>query len=387
MANNPMKYAIGIMSGTSLDGVDVALVKIGGVGIATKIELVDFITVDFTNEQRSKIMASFNLDTSDVRQICSLNFELGYIFAEAGAEIIAKNDLNYEDIEFIGSHGQTVYHQPEARDGIFASTLQIGEPSVIAYELATTVVSNFRVMDMAAGGQGAPLVPFSEWIVYQSNEKSRLLQNIGGISNVTIMPKSAKLEDVIAFDTGPGNMIIDEICSRLFGVNYDSGGYFASLGVVNNEMLTDCLNHQYFTTPPPKTTGRELFGQHFVDELLAKYEHHDKHDILATMTMFTAKSIVLHYEKYILPKYEIDEAIISGGGCYNKTLVRMISTLLEGKCRVLISEDIGYSSAAKEAIAFVILANEALHKNPSNVTGATGAKSPVILGNITYSPR
>ena len=382
-----MKYAIGIMSGTSLDGVDVALVKIAGAAQSTETQLVDFITVDFTDEQRTKIMASFNLETSDVRQICSLNFELGYIFAAAVKEIIVKNALSYADIHFIGTHGQTIYHQPDAEAGLFASTLQIGEPAVIAYELETTVVSNFRVMDMAAGGGGAPLVPFSEWIIYRSEEKSRILQNIGGISNLTIMPKNADIDDVVAFDTGPGNMIIDEICKRLFGVNYDADGRFAAMGVVDDEMLMACLSHPYFKTSPPKTTGRELFGSHYVDELLAHYQHLDKHDILATMTMFTAKSIVSHYEDYVLPQYEIDEVIISGGGSYNTTLVQMISALLHEKCRVLISEDIGYSSAAKEAIAFVILANETLHQNPSNVKGATGAQHQVILGNITYPPK
>jgi len=382
-----MAYAVGLMSGTSLDGIDVALVNVTGFGKETNIQLIDFLTVDFPIELYKKIVDCINLQTSDVRKICSLNFELGYTFANAVKDICNKAQIALSDLEFIGSHGQTIFHLPLNEQEFFASTLQIGEPAVIAFETNTTVVSNFRTMDMAAGGQGAPLVPFSEWILFSNDTSSRLLQNIGGIGNVTVLKANANLDDVFAFDTGPGNMIIDEICKRLFNVPYDESGNLAAKGEINKELLDECMSVKYICAKPPKTTGRELFGYQFVTTILKKYKHLTKYDILATMTMFTALSIVKNYELNIFPYLKIDEVIISGGGSYNTTLVNWIKELIKDNATVKIAEEIGYSSAAKEAIAFAILANETLHNNPSNVKTATGAKYPVILGNITYPPR
>ncbi len=285
----------------------------------------------------------------------------------------------------IGSHGQTIYHQPKPEGNMIASTLQIGEPAVIAYDTNTTVISNFRTMDMAAGGQGAPLVPYSEVILYRDPSKNRLLQNIGGIGNVTVIPSQKSDQNVIAFDTGPGNMIIDEVCQRLFQLPYDQNGEIAEQGEVVDEILTYCMNHPFLKMNPPKSTGREQFGEEFVSQLLKRYEKYSKENILTTVTMFTASSIVHHYKGFILPYYEIDEVILGGGGSYNDTLVEMIRYgLKDEKCTIFIQEDIGYSSEAKEAIAFAILANETYHRNPSNVPSATGAKKSVVLGNVTY---
>ncbi len=285
----------------------------------------------------------------------------------------------------IGSHGQTIYHQPKPEGNMIASTLQIGEPAVIAYDTNTTVISNFRTMDMAAGGQGAPLVPYSEVILYRDPSKNRLLQNIGGIGNVTVIPSQKSDQNVIAFDTGPGNMIIDEVCQRLFQLPYDQNGEIAEQGEVVDEILTYCMNHPFLKMNPPKSTGREQFGEEFVSQLLKRYEKYSKENILTTVTMFTASSIVYHYKEFILPYYEIAEVILGGGGSYNDTLVEMIRYgLKDEKCTIFIQEDIGYSSEAKEAIAFAILANETYHRNPSNVPSATGAKKSVVLGNVTY---
>ncbi|PFR46852.1 anhydro-N-acetylmuramic acid kinase AnmK [Bacillus cereus] len=380
-------YIAGVMSGTSLDGIDVALVRIEGSGVDSKVKLIHFTTVPFLNDIKSEIQQALSIENSNVQLICSLNFKLGLCFANAIKEVCKEANFSLEQLDLIGSHGQTIYHQPKQDGNMIPSTLQIGEPAVIAYETNTTVISNFRTMDMAAGGQGAPLVPYSEVILYRHQTQNRLLQNIGGIGNVTVIPSHLSDKSVIAFDTGPGNMIIDEVCKRLFQLSYDQNGRIAKRGVVVDDILTYCMNHPFLKMNPPKSTGREQFGEEFVSELLKRYEKHSKENILTTVTMFTASSIVHHYKEFILPYYEIDEVILGGGGSYNNTLVEMLRNgLKEEKCAIFIQEDLGYSSAAKEAIAFAILANETHHRNPSNVPSATGAKQSVVLGNITFPP-
>ncbi|MEZ2649421.1 anhydro-N-acetylmuramic acid kinase AnmK [Bacillus wiedmannii] len=380
-------YIAGIMSGTSLDGIDVALVHIEGSGVESKVKLIHFITVPFCNDMKNEIQQALSIENSNVQLICSLNFKLGLCFANAVREVCKEANFPLGQLNLIGSHGQTIYHQPKHDGNMIPSTLQIGEPAVIAYETNTTVISNFRTMDIAAGGQGAPLVPYSEIILYRHPTKNRLLQNIGGIGNVTIIPSHLSDKNVIAFDTGPGNMVIDGMCQRLFQLSYDQNGKIAKQGVVVDEILTYCMNHPFLKMNPPKSTGREQFGEEFVSELLKRYERHSKENIVTTVTMFTARSIVHQYKEFILPYYEIDEVILGGGGSYNDTLVEMIRYgLKDEKCAIFIQEDIGYSSEAKEAIAFAILANETYHRNPSNVPSATGAKQSVVLGNITFPP-
>ncbi len=378
-------YIAGVMSGTSLDGIDVALVRIEGSGVDSKVKLIHFTTVPFRNDIKSEIQQALSIENSNVQLICSLNFKLGLCFANAVKEVCKEANFSLEQLDLIGSHGQTIYHQPKPEGNMIASTLQIGEPAVIEYDTNTTVISNFRTMDMAAGGQGAPLVPYSEVILYRDPSKNRLLQNIGGISNVTVIPNQQSDQNVIAFDTGPGNMIIDEVCQRLFQLPYDQNGEIAKQGRVVDEILTYCISHPFLKMNPPKSTGREQFGEKFASELLKRFEKHSKENILTTVTMFTANSIVHHYKKFILPYYEIDEVILGGGGSYNSTLVEMLRNgLKDENCAIFIQEDIGYSSEAKEAIAFAILANETYHRNPSNVPSATGAKKSVVLGNVTY---
>ncbi|ANV72103.1 anhydro-N-acetylmuramic acid kinase AnmK [Bacillus cereus] len=380
-------YIAGVMSGTSLDGIDVALVHIDGSGVDSKVELIHFTTVPFCNDMKNDIQQALSIENSNVQLICSLNFKLGLRFANAVKEVCKEANFPLRQLDLIGSHGQTIYHQPQQDGGMIPSTLQIGEPAIIAYETNTTVISNFRTMDMAAGGQGAPLVPYSEIILYRHQTKNRLLQNIGGIGNVTVIPSQLSEKSVIAFDTGPGNVVMDEVCQRLFQLSYDQNGNIAKQGVVVEEVLTYCMNHPFLKMNPPKSTGREQFGEEFVSELLKRFEKHSKENILTTVTRFTASSIVYHYKEFILQYYEIDEVILGGGGSYNDTLVEMIRHgLKEEKCALFLQEDIGYSSEAKEAIAFAILANETYHRNPSNVPSATGAKESVVLGNITFPP-
>ncbi|MFI3603297.1 anhydro-N-acetylmuramic acid kinase AnmK [Vagococcus fluvialis] len=371
-----MSYAVGIMSGTSLDGIDVALVKITG----ETYELVDFQSYSFELGMKEKISRSLAKETSDVELICSLNFELAYLFGDAVLKICEHNKMNSSDLEFVASHGQTVYHHPKNANGLVSSTLQIGESSIIAEMTKTTVVSDFRPRDMAVGGQGAPIVPFSEYVMYRSQTSQRILQNIGGISNATIIPKNGALDKIVAFDCGPGNMIIDELCRHFYNEEYDRDGQYGSLGTVNEALLQDFMSHPFIAKPAPKTTGREEFGKQYVEEMLAKYPDISANDFIKTATLFTAKAISSAVTPYLeLPT----ELIVGGGGSYNPVLIELLKEELP-EVKVMIQEDIGLSSDAKEAVAMVVLGHRTINKLPSNVPSATGASRDVILGKVTY---
>lgn len=377
-------YVVGLMSGTSLDGIDSALINIVEMDGKIEVKLIDFINEPLEEELKEKIKRALSKESSNVELICSLNFELGYAFSNAVKNLCKKANFDINKLDIIGSHGQTIFHIPKAYGENIKSTLQIGEPSIIAYETETTVISNFRTMDMAAGGQGAPLVPYTEYLLYRG-DKNRILQNIGGIGNATVLPRYCKLDDVYAFDTGPGNMIIDEVAKNLKGISYDKDGYFASIGDIKQDLLNELMSIEYISMRPPKTTGRELFGKQLVDYILNKYGDFKSEDIIATMTMFTAKSIAYNYNKFIFPKLKIDEVILGGGGSYNRTLINMLKEELKD-VKVLIQEDLGLSSDAKEAVAFALLAYETVNRRAGNVLGATGASKRVILGNITLPP-
>jgi anhydro-N-acetylmuramic acid kinase len=376
--------AVGLMSGTSLDGVDAALVEIEGSGLATEVKLVHFLTLPIPEELKQEIRACCQVEQSSVQLVCSLNFKLGALFADAVKHVCREAGVSMEELDFIGSHGQTVFHIPKSFATYTRSTLQIGEPAVIAYETKTKVVSDFRVMDVAAGGEGAPLVPYTEYLLYRS-DRDRILQNIGGIGNATVIPKQASLGEIFAFDTGPGNMIIDEICQRLTEFPFDRDGEFAAKGNVHMPLLQTLMSHPFISAPPPKSTGREAFGAPYADDLLKEWKGLKTEDWLATITMFTARSIAENYERFIFPAYPEAEIVIGGGGSYNRTLLKMLKACMPNR-RILTQEDLGFSSAAKEAIAFAVLANETLHGLPANVTGATGAKRRVVLGHITPVP-
>lgn len=378
-------YSVGLMSGTSLDGVDAVLVDINGTGMNTKVDVIKFNTYEIPADIKDEIKKACLPNQSSSALICSLNFKLGHLFSNAVKSICKEANINASELSFVATHGQTIYHIPKAIKGYIPSTLQIGEPSIIAYENNVKVVSNFRTMDIAAGGEGAPLVPYSEYILYGGRGEDIALQNIGGIGNVTVIPGENDMRKVYAFDTGPGNMMIDEACQRLFGVKYDKGGEIGSKGNVNKEMLDRLMSHPYISVFPPKSTGREDFGEDYVCTLLERYNNLPKEDIVATLTAFTAESIVDSYKKHIIPKVNLKKVIIGGGGAHNKTLINLIKNGLNG-IEVLTQEEIGHSSDAKEAIAFAILGNETIHGNTSNVPSATGAKANVILGNITLAP-
>lgn len=379
-------YCVGLMSGTSLDGVDAVLVDISGCGIKTKVTQIEFETYDIPEDIKKEIKEACLNRTPSTALICSLNFKLGYVFSDAVKNICKKAGIKPESLEFVATHGQTIFHIPKVIENYIPSTLQIGEPSIIAYENNVKVISNFRTMDMAAGGEGAPLVPYSEFILYGGRGENVALQNIGGIGNVTIIPGAKDMREIYAFDTGPGNMMIDEACNRLFGVKYDANGDIARRGKVSEKLMNELMSHKYIDRKPPKTTGREEFGEQFVIDILSRYSDVSSEDIVATFTAFTANTIVENYKRYVLPKTKLDKVIVGGGGAHNKTLMDGIKNGLSG-IMVCTQDEIGYSSDAKEAIAFAILGNETLNNYCSNVPSATGAKESVILGNITLPPR
>lgn len=375
-----MPLVVGLMNGTSVDGCDAALVHIEE-GRAT---LLKFISLPTPPELKKRIFDCCSPEKSDVRLICSVNVEIGRFFAEATKAVCKAADVDTKDLYCIGSHGQTVYHIPTAVDGYAASTLQLGEPAVIAWETGAPVVSSFRAMDMAAGGRGAPLVPYTEYLLYRS-DKARALQNLGGIGNVTVLPANCSLDQVFAFDTGPANMIVDGLMEHFYQKPYDEGGRVAAIGTVDQALLAEWMQIPFVTARPPKATGRELYGAQFVASQIAAHPAIRPKDFIATATEYTASTIAYNYRHFVFPRCAVREIILGGGGSHNNTLRRMLKELLP-TCTVLTQEDLGMSSDAKEAVAFAMLAYETMNGRPSNAPAATGASCPVILGNITPAP-
>ena len=367
--------AIGLMSGTSLDGCDAALVDIQN----EQFKLLKFVTLPYDQSFKAKIMKNLSNDTARLAEICSLNFELGDKFVQAIDLLLEGTDLVYDDIAFVASHGQTIWHNPKASEELVPSTLQIGEPSLITYHTNITTVFNFRTMDMAAGGEGAPLVPMSEFMLFKSNVESIILQNIGGIANLTYLPKQATIDDVLAFDCGPGNVMIDYFMNKYFHKPYDDGGKTALTGMIIKPVYDDLIKDSFFNKKPPKSTGRELYNATFMENLVKKYnfDQFDKEDIITTVSEVTVYGITHNIALYT-PNF--DRVVVSGGGSHNNYLLKRMQDILNKP--VLTQEDLGFSSDAKEAVAFAVLGYLTLNNQPGNVVSATGAKQPVILGNI-----
>ncbi len=382
------RNVIGLMSGTSFDGIDACLVKITGNGLSTEIEIIEFETYPYKEEIRELIFDASKEQTGRVDKICQLNFTLGKLFADAAGQIAEKSSIPISDIDIIGSHGQTIYHissLKEKADKKVRSTLQIAEPSIIAQETGVTTVADFRTRDIAAGGEGAPLVPYADFILFGKDGIGRAVQNIGGIANVTFLPAGCSINEIIAFDNGPGNMIIDRFAEIITEgkLKYDKDGELASKGKLNQDLLERLCSHPYLSIPPPKSTGREDFGIQFSDNLYEelKRDNVDFLDTITTVTVFTAKSISDSYRKYIQPSYKLSEVVMSGGGVYNPILLQFLKEYLEN-INIRKVEEFGIPSDAKEALAFAILANETICGNPGNVPSATGARERVVLGKI-----
>lgn len=379
------KLYVGLMSGTSADGIDAVVVELFENRGELRTNLLAHVYCGFQPAFRRRVLAACLHGT--VAEICELNFILGEKFSLAAQAAIRRAGLQSSQITAIGSHGQTVHHLPNAKT---PSTLQIGEPCVIAERTGITTVADFRVRDMAAGGQGAPLVPLADWVLFTDKIRPRIVQNIGGIGNLTFLPPRAKLTDVIAFDTGPGNMIIDATVAALSGgkLTYDRDGRWAARGKVSEKLLAHGLAHPFLSRRPPKTTGREEFGEAFLKKFLSKARRLrlSDADIVATATDFTAASIANAYRRFILPRLKASQftgmqIILGGGGVRNPTLVRMLQDRT-GFGTVCGHEDFGIDSSAKEPLAFAILAHETLNHRPGNVPSATGARRPVVLGKI-----
>lgn len=382
---------VGLMSGTSVDGIDAALVEITGDPLCGDIKLCAFENKPYPDQVKNKIMQLFNTKEANVEQVGYMNFLLGELYAKAVFSVVKKAGLTISDIDFVGSHGQTIYHHPGVCTGkgdTFGYTVQIGEGAVIAARTGVPCVSDFRVADMAVGGQGAPLVPFTEYLLYRRENQTVLLQNIGGIGNITVLPAGGSIEDVYAFDTGPGNMIMDGLMSQFtFGSqSFDEGGKIAGAGIVNIELLSEMCSNHYFLVEPPKSTGRELFGKEYCTCLYHKIRERNicMEDAIATAAEFTAWSIEDSYKRFIMPKDPADQLLIGGGGSYNKTLVKRIKNRMEPwGVQVLIQEEIGRSSDAKEAVAFAILADCTMAGKYNNLPSVTGAKKSVVMGKIS----
>lgn len=381
------KLVIGLMSGTSADGVDAVLVRLTGHGTSTRVQQLAFVSPPYTEEVRSRILRVAQGDFGGSREICLMNVLLGQLFVDACEELCQKAGVSPNDIDLIGSHGQTIYHIPLAESYLghkVRATLQIGEASELCERFGCPVVSDFRVRDVAAGGLGAPLVPYTEYLLYSDPHRHVGLQNIGGIGNITILPAGGKLSDLSAFDTGPGNMMMDQITGLITNgqQRYDKGGQLASSGHVSQELLSYLMQDPYLQQKPPKTTGREHYNNEAVHAVMKKGQDLGLSgvDILATVTMFTASCI--DYSIRHLCKVKPQRLIVGGGGALNPTLMANIRSLLP-EVEVMTNEDLGFDGNAKEAIAFAILANEAIHGIANNAPAATGASHPVVMGKIS----
>jgi anhydro-N-acetylmuramic acid kinase len=382
------KIVVGLMSGTSSDGVDAALVKISGSGLKTRVELIDFETYPYPKEVKEMAIAVANSAKSSLDLICCFNFKLGDIFAEAVQNILNKAGVKHDRVSFIGSHGHTIRHLPEGAPGShdkIPSTLQIGEPSVIAERTGITTIADFRPRDIAAGGLGAPLAPFGHFLLFSKKNKSRIIHNIGGISNLTYLPKNGNIDDVIAFDTGPGNMLIDGLVIKLTQgeKQYDKNGEWAARGKINEDILSMMMAHPFIKKSPPKATGREEFGEFYLKEILLKASQLkiSGDDLMATITTFTSESIILNYEEHVFKSGLPSEIIFCGGGAQNIFLMNTIKNKLPG-LTISTTEKHGIPPDALESVVFAILANETFHGNISNLPSVTGAKKKVILGKI-----
>lgn len=378
------KTVIGLLSGTSVDAIDAVLLEITGSGLNTKIKVIDFTELAIPQQVRLAIFKNSDRKTARIDEITRLNVIIGALFSDAVLKLLSRNRMQTSSVDLIGSHGQTIHHLPLKSDflGFRAkSTLQIGDPAIIANLTGITTVGDFRIADCAVDGDGAPLVPYLDHILFTHKSKNRALLNIGGIANITVLKKNARKQDVFAFDTGPGNMIIDGLMYHLFKKKYDKNSLIAKKGMLNTELFNYLLNDSAYKAEPPKSTGREHYGMEFQKKLLKKFRKLNKFDIIRTVTEFTAYSIWYNYRNFIQSECRIDELIVSGGGAHNPLLMYMLKNYFT-EAEVSKLNVKGITTQNKEAILFAVLANECLAGNPANMNRVTGSTRDVILGKI-----
>jgi anhydro-N-acetylmuramic acid kinase len=389
VATKYSRRIIGIMSGTSLDAIDVAMVRIAKHGLTATVKLEHFRSFPYPPKIRAVVRDLFDPKRARIDDICRYDFIVGEMFAAAVLRLLEETKIKAESVDLVATAGQTVWHDPELAviepdvDWIdhpisTRSTFAIGQSAVIAERTGIITVGDLRVRDVAAGGQGAPLVPYFDWVLLRHKQRGRCIQNIGGIGNVTYIPPKARWEDVIAFDTGPGNMIIDELAWTATNgrQTYDVDGALGALGQVHADLLEHWMGDPYFAKLPPKTTGRELFGSQFAQRILAETPDVPIEDLIATATALTAESIARAYRDFIHPRGPVHEVMLAGGGAKNPTLVGMIRERMP-KQKLLIYK----ASEAKEAMAMAMIANDSVVGLVTNVAGATGGR-PTVLGKI-----
>lgn len=374
---------MGLMSGTSVDGVDACLAKLVWQNGSFEYDIVATHSVDMPVDLRERLLRCMGEKAIHLEEFCRLNVAVGELFADTAVGLMQAHKVLASEIDCIGSHGQTLYHWPPTDASQLGGTLQIGEPSIIAEKTGVLTIADFRPRDMAAGGQGAPLVCFADQLLFQDDETGRCIQNIGGIANVTVVPARTADAPIIAFDTGPGNMLMDAAMQHFDGKSYDADGAVAARGQVDATLLNHLMAHDYLTQAPPKTTGRELFGVPFFEKLLAEFPHTSAENWLATLNYFTAASIVDAYERFVFPDYRVSEMVVGGGGSFNPVLLQNLRTLLAEKKRNMMVKthaDFGIPDQYKEALAFGILAWASLLGRPNNLPSCTGAAHPVVMG-------
>ena len=389
-ANRPMRV-LGMMSGTSADGIDVALARISGAPPRLSARLVAHHHLSFSASVRQSILNLANGGSTTTGEISHLNFLLGEEFSRAAKEASRRWRVPLSRIDLIGSHGQTIFHQgqrtPAKGKRSIASTLQIGEPSVIAERTGVDTIADFRPADIAAGGHGAPLVPFVDYLLYRDTKRGRVALNVGGIANVTVIPAAASPDEVFAFDTGPGNMLIDALVERLTRgrARYDRGAKIAFSGETIPALLEKLLIDPYLHKEPPKTAGREEFGRGYAEKWIAWGKKHRARpeDLVRTATVFTPLSIADAFRRFIFPRTQVRELIVAGGGANNPLLMAQLAAVLPGM-RIISSAKWGVPTEAKEAFAFAILAYEAFHGRPNNLRSATGARHAVVMGKRVH---
>ncbi len=383
------RLAVGLISGTSMDGIDAALVRLSGSADQPRVRLLAFDTLPYPREVKEWLMGVAAGELTSAGGVSRLNFLLGELFANAALRVCRGAHISPGSVSVIGSHGQTIFHQgkleliPRHSEAAGPNTLQIAEPAVIAERTGAPVVADFRTADMAAGGQGAPLVPMVDYLLLRDARKGTVALNVGGIANVTVIPAKAKPLDVTGFDTGPGNMVSDALVRHFTGgrEHYDAGGRVAARGRVNEAVLRDLLRHPFFSQPPPKSAGREQFGRYFVESYFLSRRRARFGDMLRTSLELTARTIVDALARFVFPETTINRLIVSGGGAHNRTLLKRLAELLPG-LTVELSGRYGLPVDAKEAIAFAILADRTLHGLPGNLPRVTGARRGIVLGKI-----
>jgi len=378
IAAQEARRVAGLMSGTSADGIDAVLVELRGWGRETRFEVLAFATFGMPAELRAQVLELCGA-VGRVEDLCRVNFALGERFADAALEVIAAAGLQPEAVDLIGSHGQTVRHLPRGEP---PSTLQIGEPAVIAARTGIVTIADFRPADVAAGGQGAPLVPLVDYLLFTHAERGRLLLNVGGIANVTALPAAASPDQVRAFDLGPGNMLIDAAVAHFTEgrERFDRNGELAARSRVDEGLLNELMHHEFLRRPPPKSTGREEFGVEFLARIRSEADLGEA-DLVATLTAFTARAIVDGIRSFALSEVRAEELWVGGGGVHNLHLMRLLREGLP-ELKTGSVEKLGISPDAREALTFAVLANETLMGRAGSLPTATGARRPAVLGKI-----